>query len=80
VLNQGPLRNGPGLRKKMAENFVLQRFRENFNKNTTKYDLKTFNGREQNLNRLLIINLLLVATRTNGMQNTIGSVLLQEET
>jgi hypothetical protein len=56
----------------MAEKFVLQRFRGNFvgnsfpeeQKKSTKYDMKTLNaGRKQNLNRILIINLLLLATK-----------------
>jgi hypothetical protein len=37
-----------------------RRFFPRRSKKTTKYDLKTFNGREQNLNSILIINLLLL--------------------
>jgi hypothetical protein len=44
LLDQGPLRNGPRLRKKMAENFCFGKktfvFPEE-QKKTTKYDLKT---------------------------------------
>jgi hypothetical protein len=54
----GSLRNGPWMRKKRWKPFVLQRFWGKFNprrtKKTTKYDEKKFNGRRQNLNRIII--------------------------
>ena len=76
LIGTQPLRKGPWLGKKMAENFcfakVLREFcRNSFprrTKETTKYDLKTFNGRTQNLNRTLIVNLLLLAKNVSRKQ------------
>ena len=55
----------------MAENVcfasVLAEFRKKEDipraKKTTKYGLKTFKGREKNLNYILMINLLLIGTK-----------------
>jgi hypothetical protein len=82
------MRKGPWLRKKITENFcfakVLREFCQKLfprrTKKTTKYDPKTFNGMEQIVNRILIVNLPKNVTRRTAKLLSTSFVYITSKT